>query len=59
MVFKLIGAPTSWNSLRARHILFEKGLEDEVEQVDLNVANGDQKVCSATYYTEERGFSDS
>ncbi|KAJ6103394.1 hypothetical protein N7486_005821 [Penicillium sp. IBT 16267x] len=43
MVFKLIGAPTSWNSLRARHILFEKGLEDEVELVDLSVANGDQK----------------
>ena len=45
MVLQLIGAPTSWNTLRARHVLFEEGLYD-VELVDLSVANGDQKVAT-------------
>jgi len=43
MVLQLIGAPTSWNTLRARHVLFEKGLVHDVELVDLSVAIGDQK----------------
>jgi hypothetical protein len=43
MALRLIGAPTSWNTLRARHVLFEKGLHN-VELVDLSVPNGDQKV---------------
>ncbi|CAI7618853.1 unnamed protein product [Penicillium pancosmium] len=43
MVLQLIGAATSWNTLRARHVLFEKGIHD-VELIDINVANGDQKV---------------
>jgi hypothetical protein len=43
MVLQLIGAATSWNTLRARHVLFEKGIHD-VELIDISVANGDQKV---------------
>ncbi|KAJ6034079.1 uncharacterized protein N7446_007624 [Penicillium canescens] len=42
MVLQLIGAATSWNTLRVRHVLFEKGIHD-VELIDINVANGDQK----------------
>ncbi|KAJ6082810.1 hypothetical protein N7467_006945 [Penicillium canescens] len=42
MVLQLIGAATSWNTLRARHVLFEKGIHD-VELIDISVANGDQK----------------
>lgn len=43
MVLQLVGAPTSWNTLRARHVLFEKGLYD-IELVYLDLANGDHKV---------------
>ncbi|KAJ5444843.1 uncharacterized protein N7458_008715 [Penicillium daleae] len=42
MVLQLVGAPTSWNTLRARHVLFEKGLYD-IELVYLDLANGDHK----------------
>lgn len=57
MVLRLIGAPTSWNTLRARHVLFEKGLHD-VELVDLSVANGDQKVATPIVSSSRYNLSD-
>ncbi|KAK5995078.1 Glutathione S-transferase F12 [Cladobotryum mycophilum] len=42
MVLQLIGAPTSWNSLRARHVLFENGLHD-AQLIYLSLKDGDQK----------------
>lgn len=44
MVISLYGAPTSWNTLRARYVLFELGLTD-IKFITLSLAKGEQKVC--------------
>jgi glutathione S-transferase len=42
MSLKLYGAVSSWNTLRARHALLEKGIT--VEEITLNLSDQLQKV---------------
>jgi hypothetical protein len=53
MSIKLFGAASSWNTLRARHALLEKGVT--VEEVTLNLSAQDQKVTYQPSYLEELG----
>jgi hypothetical protein len=57
MVLQLIGAATSWNTLRAHHVIFEKRIRD-VEFIDISITNRDQKVVNSSSCGLENELSD-